>query len=340
MIQINQAFLNNCVVHRVGNKILGDNLKLSNTDLQMSDDLRFQLTNYFLKPFNNKAEAFRAVHDIDIAMNELYTLCTQIFQGSSFIECSQNIAKHLYTQTRHPAIKSGDLFVAIIDDIVVDNVFCKAVGVFKSERKDSFFKVNDLATKVDVILDYGISVNKLDKGCIVLDLDGYDGYRVFTHENNGADTDYWRNDFLSVKPVADNYYQTRKLLDVCKDFVNEKLPTEFEVSKADQASLLTKSVEYFKINDDYQQNQFVNKVFQEPGIMKSFKKYRDEFSDLSDEFNISKIAVKNQAKEFKSVIKLDRDVQLYINGDGNEIVRGYDESKGMQYYKIYFHEER
>ena len=56
---------------------------------------------------------------------------------------------------------------------------------------------------------------------------------------------------------------------------------------------------------------------------------------LVDNFKISSQAVKKQSRIFKSVLKLDRNFDIYIHGDKNLIEKG-TEKDGRKYYKIYW----
>jgi 37-kD nucleoid-associated bacterial protein len=343
MIDFTRARLSNCAVHYVGNKSNDENLHLSDNELALDADagLPVELAGYFLKPFKNTGEAYRFTHEIDLNMNEVFTCAANIFKGESLIDNSRHLAKHLFAQTRHPAVKPGELFIAVFEETVYEDFVGRAVGIFKSEHKDNFFKVNETPQGLSLQMETGIGQHKLDKGCIIVRDGSPDGFKVFTYEHNNADTDYWRNDFLSIAPLQDNYYQTKNFLNLCKDFVKEQLPDQFEVTRADQVDYLNRSVEYFKRNEDFKVNEFVNEVFEEPGIIKSFKNFKDSYQQhaalsMDDEFGIHQQAVKKQAKYFKSVIKLDKNFHVYVHGDKEMIERGYDEAKGLHFYKIYY----
>ncbi len=74
------------------------------------------------------------------------------------------------------------------------------------------------------------------------------GYRVcITDSNRSNDTQYWKNDFLNIKPASDNYQFTKTFLSITKDFVTKSLPENFEVSKADQIDLLKPFCSVFQI---------------------------------------------------------------------------------------------
>lgn len=343
MIHLEQARLTNCIVHFVGNKNNDEKLRLSQKPLKLNDDLETQLTVYFLKAFRTANEAHEFHHAIEIGMNEVFACATKLFAKGDFAENAGHIASHLYEQTRHPAVKDGELFITMFDEISLDDQVCKAIGIFKSERKDSFFKILAEGKSIDIGIEQGISQQKLDKACLILHDGTAEGYRVFTYEHANADTEYWRNDFLGIVPKKDNYQHTKNFLSVCKEFVSEKLPQDFEVTKADQIDLLNKSLDYFKKNKDFEMKDFTKEVFAEPELIKSFKSFKNEYQDehdleIEESFDVSTPAVKKQVRNYKSVLKLDKNFHVYIHGDRSKIEQGV-EKDGRKYYKIYFEKE-
>lgn len=120
------------------------------------------------------------------------------------------------------------------------------------------------------------------------------------------------------------------------------MPTEFDVTKADQVELLNRSVQYFKDNEEFSIQDFSETVLEQSEVIESFINYREQYQSeldikLEDSFNISSDAVKKQSRSFKSVIKLDKNFHIYVHGDRHMIEQGEDE-KG-RYYKVYFKEE-
>jgi len=200
----------------------------------------------------------------------------------------------------------------------------------------------------DYQVDYedGISINKLDKGCLILNTHKDKGYVVAVVDNlgRGAEAQYWKDEFLKVRPSNDNYHTTQNYLDVCKQFVTSQLEQEYEVNKTDKIDFLNKTVDYFKHNQSFEEDGFLESVFQDNEVIKSFKTFKDEYSaenavDINDAFEISNAAVKKQARVFKSVLKLDKNFHVYIHGDKSLIEKGYDAKVGKSFYKIYFDEE-
>ncbi|RRN77070.1 nucleoid-associated protein, partial [Pseudoxanthomonas sp. SGD-10] len=71
------------------------------------------------------------------------------------------------------------------------------------------------------------------------------------------------------------------------------------------------------------------------------QQYEEEFdTQIGDSFEISPQAVKKQNSNYKSVLKLDKNFSVYVHGDRKLIENDYDEEKGMNYYKLYYKEER
>ena len=61
--------------------------------------------------------------------------------------------------------------------------------------------------------------------------------------------------------------------------------------------------------------------------------------NIEDNFDISETAVKKQSKNFKSVIKLDKNFHVYVHGDTKFLEKGFNEEVNMNYYRLYFKEE-
>jgi hypothetical protein len=262
-----------------------------------------------------------------------------------FINSSQSIAKLLYEQSMHPKIKEGELNIAYFSNVVLGDELVDAIGIFKSESNVPFIKMESQKSKFKINHDYGFEIKGMDKGCIIFNTDSKVGYKILIVDNVNKSTEaqYWRDDFLKIKPVSDEFHQTNQFLGITKNFVTKKLSEEFEVSKTDKIDLLNRSVEYFKTHDSFDKKEFENEVFQDSGIIKSFRNfdssYREEnYIPLTDNFDISPQAVKKQARAFKNVLKLDKNFHIYIHGNSDLIEQGIDKD-GRKYYKIYFDKE-
>jgi hypothetical protein len=346
-MEFGNAALNKLIIHKVGNKLLEDGVTLSNEqiDLKNQEDLSKVLSTFFLSQF--KEPVYYNFHHVSsLELNEIYSIANDLFESTrGFNKKSKDVANILYEYSNHPKIKSGELYVAYFDECQIGSEVTDAIGIFKSENKETFLKVFQEDENYRVNHDEGISTKKLDKGCVIFNIDADEGFKVLVVDNtsNGSEAQYWKDEFLKLKPVADNYYQTKNYLNLTKDYVTGRLDEDFEISKADQIDYLNRSIDYFKKNEQFNEQEFASAVFEHSDVIKSFKKYKHDFQDEHDlhivsEFEISTPAVKKQSKVFKSVLKLDRNFHVYIHGDRDLIEKGVDED-GRKYYKLYYREE-
>ena len=122
------------------------------------------------------------------------------------------------------------------------------------------------------------------------------------------------------------------------------MPQDFDISRADQADMLNRSMKFLKENDSFELDEFNEQVLSAPAIINSFSDYKKQFGDehdldIPENFQISESAVKRQSRFMKSVIKLDKNFHIYIHGEKQMVEKGYDEAKQLNYYKLYFKEE-
>lgn len=335
-------------IHKVGNSSNEEPLLCSKAPLQLEDETISQLLiTYFIQPFTNAAEYFRFSHEADLQLNEIFQYCRRIFTDQNeFQEQSVNIAKHLYKHSTHPKIKAGELYIAYFSKCQVDGEDVEAIGIFKSENRDTYLKVFLSDDNYQVNYEDGININKLDKGCLVFNTEEEQGFKVSIVDSISKQTEavYWKDAFLQVQRREDSYHQTETAVNMCKQFIHNKLPTEYEMDRVDQVDLLNKSAAYFKEKEQFQLDDFANEVLGHPDAIASFKEYRNEYQqeyqqDIPDEFEISAPAVKKQQKVFKSILKLDRNFHIYIHGNREMIERGYDEATNLNYYKLMFENE-
>lgn len=334
-------------VHEVGNKNNGGQIYPSGASLEIVDErLVALLQHYFLKPFTQQEFwQFTSSND-DVNLNPVYSYVQQIFHYPEIFHLqSINIAKHLFECTNHPNIKDGDLYVVYLEHCKVGDDICDAIGIFKSEQKESFIKSKRKGKDYDMKADEGINIDKLDKGCLIFKINEDIGYKlaIIDKAGRGAEASYWKDDFLQVKTCADDYNYTRNFLNITKAYVTQQLSEEFEVTKADQIDLLNKSVSYFKENERFVAEDFAASVFEDQSVIQSFNQFkqtmqRDADLEVSDGFDINDQAVKKQARVFKSVLKLDKNFHVYIHGNRNLIEKGEDEN-GRKYYKLYYDTE-
>lgn len=348
MISFFEASLAELSIHRIGNKSQDEFYVLSDQSIAVRDiTLSNLLQTYFLGPYEKVNEIFRFIHpNGDLNLNEAYHFAAEIFaNGETFHENSKELAKYLYDVSGHPKIKAGELYVAYFENVQIEGELHDAIGIFKSENKETYLKV--FPEKNGFGLSYeeeAINISKLDKGCLIFNTEKEEGFKVAVIDQKSADSVYWKDEFLKLKIRNDSFNQTASVLGVYKNFVTEKLDQEFEISKADKIDLLNKSMKYFKEKESFDLDEFSNEVIGNSEGIESFKSYKKSFEEefdqpIPDSFDISGAAVKKQARTYKSVLKLDKNFHIYIHGDKELLEKGFDDDKYMNYYKVYFKEE-
>lgn len=347
MLDFSAAQITRMVIHFVGNKAKEEGVILSENHLRpLAVEEEELFLRYFLKPF--EAEEYHAFHHhTKLEMNEAFSYLQHVFETpTEFLPSSNDLARHLHECTDHPRINGGEFYMVHFADIAVDGEAVEAIGLFKSERKNFFLNVEPGTETFAINFEEGIDIRKLDKGCLILNQHREDGFKVLIHDAlaKGEEAQYWKEDFLNVQPIASEYAQTKNYMNMCKSFVTEQLPEEFQVDRATQIDLLNRSSEYFKGHDDVSTQEFTQEVFEQPEVIDSFNQYREQYSqthgiEIEDEFQSSPQAYKHNKKFFKSVLKLDKNFHIYVHGNRENIESGYDAERGMKFYKVFYNEE-
>lgn len=345
-----EASLAELSVHRIGNKIQNEFYSLSEQPLEIQDEMLSRLLmQYFLMPFEKANEVYRFIHSSnELNLNELFHFSSGIFSNNDkFHEIGGKITKHLFDISNHPKIKSGELYIARFKGLQLEGELVDAIGIFKSETKEMYLKVNPGKGGLDLTYEEnGINIHKLDKGCLIFNTDRDEGYKVMVvDQTNRTDATYWKDEFLKLKIRNDNFNKTTNTLNVCKDFITNKIDEDFDISKADKIDLLNKSIKYFKDKESFNIDEFSEEVIGNEKAIKSFKNFTQDYNSefdagLDESFDISNAAVKKQSRVFKSILKLDKNFHIYIHGNKELIEKGFDEDKSMNFYKVYFKEEQ
>lgn len=350
MLNLFNAQIESLSIHRVGNKSRNEPIFLSEKPYRVDDELRPLLKEYFLKTFREKEENYyRFSHETDLEFHPLFSLVDQIFTSPKTAhEQSKKITNLLYSQSTHPHIKSGEVYVAYFENMLLDNEKVDAVGIFKSEIKHDFLQFNENERNLEAILQHGVSLNKLDKGALIFNKSKEEGYKILSVDSNKYDTKYWLEEFLGVDVLADENFYTKKYLKFCQNFAKDVvLPAE---DKQQEVLFMNRAVNHFAKNDAFEESKFLNEVMENPALVPEFQNYKTEkapkykIEDLS-EFPISNTAVSAARKSMKNVINLDTNVQIkldFINPESAEkfIEKGWDEERQMYYYLVYFNKEQ
>lgn len=349
MLLISDAELQQLSAHRVGNIENEGFYHLSEESLSLTDStLNLLLQQFFLNPFTKLNEVFRLTHSTNLMLNEVYNYAAAIFANNAqFHQYSIALAKHLYQSAKHPNIKGGEFYIAYFSALQLEGETVDAIGLFKSENKETYLKVHPHDKGLNLAYEQeAVNINKLDKGCLILNTEKEEGYKVLVLDNTNKINEavYWKDDFLQVKIRNDHFQQTSATLQVYKQFVSTKIDEDFELSKADKIDLLNRSLLYFKEKEQFDIDEFAGEVIANPQAAQSFKNYKKQYendhdTEIADTFEISKAAIKSQARAYKSVLKLDKNFHIYIHGNRELIEKGFDDEKSLNYYKVFFNKE-
>jgi hypothetical protein len=335
---VNEALIDSLALHAVGNRINDELLILSKSTVNIDDEIVSLLSSFFITQFKTD-RYFNLHHQNGFANNEVFKAVASIFDNrENLYDASVKLAERLFDITDNSKIKGGEFYVVYFDECTVDGEETEAVGLFKSESKETFLKIYPTSDNFILEKEDGISLRKIDKGCLIFNTEKDSGFLVSIAEGiRSGDEKYWVDDFLQIKPYENNYTKTQTVMKACKDFVADKLPKEFEINKADQIDILNRSMNYFKSHDVFDKPEFEQEVFQQPEVIESFREFDNSDIPMDMTFEIVPDAVKKQSKIFKSILKLDKNFHIYIHGDRSMIEHG--EENGKKYYKIFYEKE-
>ncbi len=338
-LNIENASLEQFITHEVGNKMLAGELRLSSQLNQFAETSRQEIQNYFLSPFELiDVHAFNNMEGLE---NQVYEIAERLFDNQDdFIQESKALAEKVFNDANHERIKSAHFSVVYFSQLAIEDELMDAIGIFRSENELPFIKMNQKETQYEIQHDLGYPLNGIDKGCLILQTEKSDGYRVLIKNKypRAAESQYWIYDFLKVIPIADDYNNTKELLQQTKSFVVSHL--DKDMPKTDKLEILDRTMNYFNNNDSFEKEGFQQQVLQSQNLITEFNEYEvNKELSINDSFDISQKAVSNQTRNYKSVLKLDKNFHIYIHGDKSLIERG-TEFDGRKYYKIYYDKER
>jgi hypothetical protein len=350
MINLYNAHIETLSIHRVGNKSRNEQAFLSEKPFSPNDELTPLLKEFFLKPFREKEENYyQFAHEVDLEYNDMYKLAAEVFTNPENLhEASKKITQHLYDQSNHPHIKNGEVYVVHFTHLTIDNQPVDALGIFKSEIQTDFLQFAEKGPQLEMMLQHGVNLSKLDKGCLIFNYKKDEGYKILSVDSNRYDARYWLEHFLSVDAFEDENFMTKKYLKFCQSFAKDVvLPAE---DKKEEVMFMNRSVNYFAKNDQFEESNFLNEVLDNPDLIPEFKNYKvDKGEKFSIEdvttFPIANAAVSDARKSIKNVINLDTNIQIkldFINPESAEkfVEKGWDEERQMYYYLVYFNKEQ
>jgi hypothetical protein len=334
------------VTHHVGSKYHEEKVELTEAHTEVAKHSMGYLYTYLVKPFEDIFEYYHFAHVDNLALNPVYQIVKHLFnEEDNLITASQKIADHLYEESDHPNIKSGQVTVVHMSNVKHSGGITDAIGIFKTETRVPFLTLDKKEKNYKFNHELGIDLKGLDKGCIILNTMAEKGYQVMIVDKSNKQglAHFWRDHFLQVLPSKTDFNQTKSYMDLTKSYFNDQVDKDFLLPKADKIDLMNRSLEYFKENEEFSKEQFEEEVFGQEDLINSFRNYDHQYKedlgiDLNDNFAISMPAVKRNARVFRSVLKLDKNFHIYVHGNRELIERG-EEADGRKYYKLYFDQE-
>lgn len=341
MVISSEVRLSQLVIH----KIADEGLITSTGSIEsLDEDLNQLLVKYFFKSFKEEERFHFLTEREEGEENEVFHILGQIFENpETLYDHSIRLASLLSIQSQHQNIKEGDFLVCHFEDCVIDDEVTDVIGMFKVENKETYIKIMGHGNDFNIISDEGISINKLDKGVLIFNTTQEEGYQALmvdiTNKKNSAQ--YWQYDFLGLEKIRDEYFHTQNLINNIQEFAQEAFQTE---EKPDKLSFVNESIDYLKQNNFFNQQDYEEKVLQSPELIEQFENFKERKFEENpesevDQFDISKPAIKNTKRYIRSIIKLDKNFHVYVHGNREQIIRGFDPEKKLNYYTLYFNEE-
>ncbi|MBQ3580997.1 MAG: nucleoid-associated protein [Bacteroidales bacterium] len=325
------------VVQRVGNKSNDDGVSFSDSLCQM-DGVEEHLLSLINSSF--RFDDWKQFFFIDgLELNPTYRFVSKIFNDEScLVKQANNLARHLYEQSIHPNIKIGEFYVVLLESCEIDGVETNAIGLFKSEVMETVLTVKMEKNHLVLSPEMGMSLKKLEKGCIVFNVDKENGYKVTVVDNTSSkiDAHYWADNFLHVRDCNDDYHQTAKLVDMFTGFVQ----LQKEESAIDSAITAKKTVELLKSEEVLQVDELANRICDSVEQKKAFETYRqayeEEHGSFNDAVNVVAKAANRKPVAKMNILKLGKDFEVKIINPNADIIAGKDNLKGKNYYTLYY----
>lgn len=342
-IKINR--ISKMVVHHVGNKAKGDGVEFGGNLIPI-DDIEQDIKKLISKSFDI-TDLYHFYFESTVELNPIYTFVRTIFHDNkTFLQQTKHIAKILYECSSHPKIKEGELSLFYLEGCELNGEVCDAIAIIKAETQQQLLQVSRNNQEVLAKKASGISLSKVEKGCLIFCNAEEQGYQIAIVDNikKGSDSKYWKDSFLHIKSYNSPKHQTKSLIDVCHEFINTVVADSNRLSKVDKAMISVRAKKVLQDNETLSMNDYAEEVFHDYILETKFKDYVAEKEigshiHQNGSIDIDRTGI-SKAKTKVETIKLDSNFDIHILGGQDRIVKGYDKNAGMNYYQLYFEEEK
>lgn len=349
MLDFTRSNMSHLIHHYVGNKGLGGPLEQSLAETNLQDDVtKTQLMNFLTQNFKSDIVYEFKKKDTDVFIHSVQDYVSDFFTHPTpemFVNCSKGISDHLYNMSMHPKCPSGTMYVAYFKDVVSDGEMVNAIGIFKKENDEQFLKPEIKEGYAIIESEYGQSIDKLEKGVLILNTAASDGYKIHVFDKGKKIKDiafYWLEDFLSIKLKDTPYYQTSHQIMQILSFCEEVLTTENNVSIMDKKMVENKTINFFTAREKFNPEEFNKDVLLgQKELVDSYKTHKEAYQHnyqmkLKDDFDISQTAVKEKSKYASTTMHLDHNFEVKIKSRYDLMDQGFDEEKGLKYIKLWY----
>lgn len=332
------------IVHMVGNKDKKEGVSFSEVELD------FKVAEHDIKEMIGKSFSLDNLCEFyfesTLDLNPIYTFIKTIFSNPDrFIEQSNFIAKILYEKSTHPKIKAGELSIIYLTNCVFDEKNVNAIILFKSENKQTVMRYNRTDDGFSVEKSDVISLSKIEKGCLILDIEEDSGYKVAIVDKatKGQEAKYWKEDFLHVRYCQNTHNIMNNLINCYRSFIKEKCT---ETEKLDKAFSIARAKKILAESDEITLEEFAKEVFHEDSKVEEFislattHQQKDLSIDAAIPITIESRVAKRKSSFPSITLHLDSNFDINVYGGKEYLVQGFDEAAGMNYYTCYYHKEK
>lgn len=333
------------VVHHIGNKSNGEGVGFSNEELDYKS-----IEPELLKLMENSFDLndyYHFYYEGTVELNPVYTFAKNIFnEPNDIVSQSCHIAKILYDCSTHPKIKPGELSVIYLEGYKLEGEIVDAIAIIKSEIRQSVLQLDRTSEGFTVSMNDAINLSKVEKGCLIFNIDSSEGYKIAVVDNSSSsgDAKYWKDSFLHVISCNGAHHQTSNLINLAVEFISDTVVGDKQIPSVEKAMIANRAKQV--LNDVNQEaislEDYSHAVFKDSRLEEKFSRYAEAHAPAelldSEMIHIERKAI-NKRRSRISTIRLDDNFDILIRRGDENILRGYDEDAGMNYYKLYFEKE-
>lgn len=336
MSKIKIGKIDTAIVHYIGSLNLKEGVRFSDepTDIEMISkglirNIEASFKREDLYKFNMSSE------------NQVYSIVSNIFTDSTtLLKNSKLLAKILYEKGYTNKIKTGNLWVLLLRNVIYDGTTTSAIALLKAETKEKrlIYIPTENSFRIQEVETY--SLKKFDKGCVIINALKEEGFVISTFVNSktGYDEKYWNYDFLNLASCQSPFQQTRTFIRLCQNFIKGKLQ---DLEKKDRSLLFAKIKTTLKSADTISIDNFAISTFNQDTANEflSYFKTQNKNLQIHDTIQIDSKELQKKKAFTPQTIHLDSNFDITIFGGEGFLMKGVDASNGMSYYKLYFRSE-